>query len=61
MQIHVDIWYVWIEPGTAPDNVVMAEMPHHSDTSSEGQCKNPRCVVNAIHHDALKANYMAVY
>ena len=24
----------WIEPGTAPDNVVMAEMPQHPDTSN---------------------------
>ena len=29
-------WHIlfWIEPGTAPDNVVMAEMPRHSDTSN---------------------------
>ena len=29
-------WHIlfWIEPGTAPDNVVMAEMPRHPDTSN---------------------------
>ena len=29
-------WHIlfWVEPGTVPDNVVMAEMPRHSDTSN---------------------------
>ena len=50
----------WVESGTAPDNVVMAEMPRYSDTSNV-QAQYARRMVqkeqmhtNATHLDALK-------
>ena len=52
-------WHIlfWVEPGSAPSNVLMAEIPRCSDTSNveaKEWCRSIKYIVNDIPRDVLK-------
>ena len=57
-------WHIlfWVEPGTAPENEVMTEMPRYSDTSNV-EAQYARCMVQKfqVHHECFTSRCFKGY
>jgi len=50
-------WHIlfWVEPGTVPDNVIMAEMPRYNDaTNIQAQYARRMVQKYQMHHECFK-------